>query len=524
MGRNNLYRFKARHYAERSKTQVISPEAIRARDDIDFFTEWISGLPAANDYHLQWSKIWATNNSNALLNKIAGANYNILAPRGSGKSARVAYAVAWAIGHNPGMPILYISYKQAIALSRSRLIKRIIEHHKYQEVFPHIRPNKNKWNDTEWEIDKAFAGVSNLDYDYTLYAVGIGGGIVSKRSWLIVVDDPIKNRTSVLNPEVREKIRNNWRTAALNTLLGEGRIWSIGTRFHKDDIHVTDLMPDKGIIQIEQPAIITDDDGTERSYWEEFHPYETRIISYADGSEEEVKGLVDKREEDPTTFAFQMQNTIVTEYDVTIDENWIQWSDNLPDLDSFDSFAFGMDLAAREREKFDFTAMTLVGKVGNDVWVLDGERGRWPGNLDKINKVLDMCLDWQLVTGVRDPINEKMTYREREDRYVVVYAEDQNYQASLQSDWVTTVREEHKIYNLRCLAAKAKGDKAQRIKATTGLFQKKRIFFNSYRKQSLKILIEELVNFGSTSHDDFADSFAYGISGIMKRGTALTVE
>jgi hypothetical protein len=38
VGRNNLHRFKARHYADRSSTQVISPEALRARDDIDFFT------------------------------------------------------------------------------------------------------------------------------------------------------------------------------------------------------------------------------------------------------------------------------------------------------------------------------------------------------------------------------------------------------------------------------------------------------------------------------------------------------
>lgn len=521
--RNSLYRFKARHYADRSTSKVISPEAIRARDDLDFFTEWISGLPAANIYHTEWSTLWATGNSNSLLNKIAGANYSILAPRSSAKSTRIAYAVAWAIGHNPGIPILYISYKQAIALSRSRLIKRIIEQPKYQEVFPHIRPNKNKWNDTEWEIDKGFAGVSTLDYDYTLYAVGIAGGIVSKRSWLIVVDDPIKNRTSVLNPEVREKIRNNWRTAALNTLLGEGRIWSIGTRFHKDDIHVTDLTEDKGIIQIEQPAIVTDDKGNRFSYWEEFHPLHSRILEYPDGTQETIKGLLEKEEEDPTTFAFQMQNKIVSEYDVTIDENWIQWSENLPALDDFDDYAFGLDLAARERERLDFTAMVLVGKIGQDLWVLDGERGRWPGNLDKIDKLLEMCVDWQLVNGMRDPITERMRFQDRDDRYTIVHAEDQNYQASLQSDWLTTVRDEHKIYNVRCVPAIAKGDKAQRLKATTGAFQKKRIFFNSYRRKTLQILQDELVNFGSTSHDDFADAFAYGISGIARRG-ALTVE
>lgn len=498
---------------------VACKEAIRARDDLNFFIEWVGGFSVANPYHNLWSTVWATGNSNSLLNKIAGPNYNILAPRGSAKSTRVAFAVAWAIGHNPGIPILYISYKQSIALSRSRLIKRIIENPKYREVFPHIRPNKNKWNDTEWEIDKQYAGISNLEYDYTLYAVGISGGIVSKRSWLIVIDDAIKNRTSILNPDVRDKIRNNWRTAALPTLLGEGRIWGINTRFHKNDIHVTDLCPDKGIIQIEQPAIIANDDGFEESYWEEFYPFRTRLIEYADGSVEEVKGLYEKREEDPVTFAFQMQNTIVSDYDVDISEDWIQWSEDLPDIELFDEFAFGLDLAARERERLDFTALTLIGKIGDALWVLDGDRGRWAGNLDKIERILTMCVDWQLLRGVRDPETEQMIYQEIEDRYVLVHAEDINYQASLQADWVSTVQNELNIYTIRCLGAPAKGDKAQRLKATTGKFQKKKIYFNTYRKRRLSILVDELVNFGSTSYDDFLDSFVYGISGIMKRGS-----
>jgi phage terminase large subunit-like protein len=515
--RNNFYRFKARHYATRAQDIAPSPEAIRARTDLNFFTEYISGLPVGNQYHENWAKVWATGNSNDLLNNIAGPNVNVLAPRSSAKSTRLGYAVAWAIGHNPGLPILYISYAKPIAVSRSRLIKRILTHPRYCEVFPHIKPNKDKWSDTEWEIDKKEAGISNLEYDYTLLAVGISGAIVSKRAGLIVVDDPIKNRSSILNPEVREKIRNNWRTAVLPTLLPGSRIWGIGTRFHKDDIHVTDLCPEKGVEILEQGAIIIDDHGVERSYWESFAPYHDRFIEHQDGSQEVIRGLFEKREEDPVTFAFQMQNTIVSEYDVAIEESWIQWTEDIPNVDEFDQFAFGLDLAAREREQFDFTACVLLGKKGNKLYVLDGGRGRWPGNLDKINMILTMAYDWQLVRGIRDPETNDLIFKEQETVYVPIHAEDVNYQASLQSDWNTVVRDQYQIYNLRCIGAKAKGDKATRLKATTGTFQRKEIFFNTWRKKSLMPLVVELINFGSSTHDDYADAFAYGVNGIQKR-------
>jgi phage terminase large subunit-like protein len=514
VGRNNYYRFKARHLSGKRESLVETAEILRAREDLNAFTQYVSGFGIGCKFHETWAQKWATGQSNDLLNKIAGPPVSVLAPRSSAKSTRVGYAIAWAIGHNPGIPILYLSYKEGIALSRSRLIKRIITNPRYREVFPHIRPNKNKWNDREWEIDKPFAGVSDLEYDHTLYATGIDGGIVSKRSWLIVVDDPIKNKASISNPDVRQKIRENWRSAALPTLLAQGRIWSIGTRFHRDDIHVTDLNATRHFEVLEQSAIQVDDAGNESSYWEEMAPFHSRELLFSDGTVQVIEGLYEKRENDSVTFAFQYENKVVSEYDVAIAEDWIKWTEDIPDPELIEEYAFGVDLAARERESTDFTAICLLGRSGDNIYVLDGQRGRWAGNLDKIEAILEMAWDWRLVYGTRDPENDTILYRERADIWCNIFAEEINYQVSLAADWNSVVQDKYQIYTLMMKPVKAKGDKSVRLKGTTGLFQTNRLFWNKWKKKALTPFVQELLDFGAASHDDCADAFAYGANGI----------
>lgn len=513
-----VHQFKARHYAEKSEGLFVSEEAIKARDDFDAFIEYVGGHKVDHCHMTEWTRLWATGRNNNLLNKIAGPNISILAPRGSAKSTRIAYLVAWVIGHNPAIPIIYISYKADIALSRSRIIKRIIENPRYQEVFPHIRPNKKKWNDTEWEIDKQFAGVSNLEQDYTIYAVGIDGGIVSKRSWLIVVDDPIKSRESIENPEVREKISNNWRDAAKPTLVPGGRMLSIGTRFNASDIHATDFNESNGWQVVEQQAIMTDEDGTERSYWESRFPYRSKTINdFGD----EVEGLYEMREKDPTSFSFQYQNVVVHTSDISINPDWIVYTPTIP-KDPY-RLGIGLDLSGKSQERRDFTAIVLgsLSRTKNPsgsrvrfkdrLTILEAIRGRWPGNLDKIDKILELCVEWGIIEETGD---EKNPYRPNENMGLTVYAEAVQYQVSFQYDWKRIIETKYQLWNLKCKAVTVKGDKDLRLKSVTGVFQDGLIEFNQYRDMSR--LVTELTQHGATDHDDLSDAFVHLVRGMIK--------
>ncbi|MCC5670093.1 hypothetical protein LC653_41460 [Nostoc sp. CHAB 5784] len=75
---------------------------------------------AAATHHLDWITELVTGKSSQGLNLVAGDSLSILAPRGSTKSTWIAMWVAWVIGHNPSIQIIYVSYSESVALSRSQ--------------------------------------------------------------------------------------------------------------------------------------------------------------------------------------------------------------------------------------------------------------------------------------------------------------------------------------------------------------------------------------------------------------------
>jgi hypothetical protein len=510
------HQFKARHYATSAEDIFVSDEVRQARNDFPAFMAYISGHRIAHCHMEEWVSHWVTGRSNHVLNMVAGPNISILSPRGAAKSTVISYLVAWIIGHNPAIPIIYLSYKTDIALSRSRIIKRILQTPKYQEVFPHIRPNKKKFNDGEWEIDKQFAGVSNLEQDYTLYAVGIDGGIVSKRSWLIVVDDPIKSRESIESGDIREKISNNWRDAAKPTLVPGGRMLAIGTRFRADDLHASDFTEQNGWTVVEQEAILTDNEGQEFSYWEARFPYRSQFNDHGD----EIEGLYEMREKDPISFSFQYQNKVAKSSDISIDPAWIRYTDILPKEP--ESIGIGLDLSGMSKERRDYTAMVMGAlnkhrvddirkKEKESIIILEAVRGRWPGNLDKIDKLIEMCVEWGVIYQTN---SESQPYIPNENLSLTVFAEAVQYQVSFQHDWKRIVDNKYQLWNLRCKPVKVRGDKDLRLKSITGVFQDGLIEFNKYRDMTR--LITELTQHGATDHDDLQDAFVHLVRGMIK--------
>jgi hypothetical protein len=89
------------------------------------------------------------------------------------------------------LQILYLSYTVDIARSKSATIKRIIESKKYQEVFPTVKLLKNVTSNEYWSIDHKFAGIDTTgEEQFTLCAAGLKGSVTSKRSQLVIIDDP----------------------------------------------------------------------------------------------------------------------------------------------------------------------------------------------------------------------------------------------------------------------------------------------------------------------------------------------
>ena len=280
---------------------------------------------------MEWHNELCTGEDSECLMGIGGPNTSILAPRGSAKSTVLGLFAAWMIGRHAAakkmLRILYIAYMVDISRAKSATIKGILTSSKYREVFPMVRLSKIKRSDEYWSIDYDFAGIDTAGEEaFTIACGGLKGAITSKRSQLVLIDDPIKSAASINNPDIRREMESTWSNVIAPTMFQGARAICLGTRFHFDDIHQTLFVPKNNWRQIVQQAVITDADGKQRSYWPEFWS---------------MKYLNERKSEDRVAFAYQYLNTAVRNADVGISPELIVKAEVPED---YDCLGVGIDL------------------------------------------------------------------------------------------------------------------------------------------------------------------------------------
>ena len=467
----------------------------RAQDDFLTFCTLLDKAPAR--HMLEWHKHLITGESNRYLIDIAGPNLDILAPRGSAKSTVLNLFTAWIIGRHTtkGLPlqIIYCSYNIATAIPKSRIIKQIIDSSTFKKVFPKVQLRAGMQSDIGWSIDFDYAGISRLgDEEFTLRAAGLRGSITSKRAHLVIVDDPIKSSTDIKNPSIREEMNGNWSSVIAPIIFEGGRAICLGTRFHPLDIHKTMFVPQKGWKQVQQEALTYNRDGEPESYWPE---------------QWSVDYLLGQKELDPVAFAFQYQQQPVMTSDLVLSPDLIIKGEVVTE---FDSLAVGIDLSASKNETSDYTAFVLGGRLQDKYYIIDAHQVRSIGNLEKIDLLCDMLVEWGIL-------------RLQNDEYFPTYStvtlvvESVAYQASLAADLRRVLLNERGLSNLHIHEVKGfRGDKIARFRGTLGLLENKKVIFNRYRK--FDALVDQLINIGATSHDDLLDAYTWLMTFLQKRG------
>lgn len=475
-----------------------SPLAKEARDNFAVFYQYVFGkeiLP----HHWKIIDALATYKSNEQLKYVAGPHTNILMPRGAAKSTVGKHWLAWVIGNNPHIKIILISYNEQTAMGFSRFVRDMIkENELYQEVFPEIIPGAY-WNERQWQIDVKYATGKFPEVDYTVFATGIQGGIASKRSDIIYVDDVIKNSEDISNPDTREKRRNNWYQAILPTLYRKtGRIIDLGTRYHPQDEHATLFTPKQGFNVIRQKAIIVDDKGCEISYWEDQHP---------------IRKLIEERAKDPVAFAYQYQNEAIVKTSDSFNPAWIRRCDILP-IDRYQVLTIGVDLASTLGTKSDYTVFMLCGTTPDgDYHVIDYIRGKWMGNTEKIEILKELLYEYGIIDTTKSLGKEIYVGTDIICNMVI---ETVAYQHSFRGDFRKVFYEDNELYNVVDVPIKApRTSKGHRFLGITGAFESGKVYFNEYR--NMGALIDELIGFGTGDHDDMVDALVYALKFLFKR-------
>lgn len=495
----------------------VDAQSLLARSNFLVFRQLVCGHESP-EHHQFWHQQLNTGVDSKCLKGIGGKHTLILSPRGAAKSTFLVEWTAWVIGVHSSpsvqipIKILYTSYNIEVASLKSEQIQAIITSPAYRKVFPWVRPGR-KWGSRLWEIDKAHAGLPMVDEPYTISCAGIKGAVASKRAHLCVLDDLVKSPSQIENPKVREQMDNTWVNVIRPVIFEGGRAVCLGTRMSGLDLYATTFTEDRSWNVIEQSAIVEDDLGEEQSYW-------PSMVSF-----EHLDFL---RTDDPTSFALQYQNKIPKEGMALIRQAYMP--DGIPPrLEEFDSLIISSDFSASIKSQADYSVFLLLGKKGKDVWVLDIRRGRWQGNIDKCNVFLGMLLDWGFLETEDEYSVDYRTgelewlYSDKEGAprkpviknqgwFLDLYTESQSYQISFRSDWTRYMHDELGLYNLTCRPVAVRGDKMQRLVGVTGYFQSRRIWFNSFRANTLKKVKQELEGFGFTAKDDCVDALVLGVN------------
>ncbi len=307
-----------------------------------------------------------------------------------------------------------------------------------------------------------------------------------------IVDDPIKSSTDIRNPAIREEQNNNWSSVIAPIIFEGGRSICLGTRFHPLDIHKTMFVPEKGWKQVVQEAITYDDHGQPVSYWPE---------------QWSTEYLLQQKELDPVAFAFQYQQQPVMTSDLVVSPDLLIKGEVVTE---FDTLALGVDLSASRNETSDYTAFVLGGRLKDKYYIIDSHQCRSIGNLEKIDLLCDMLLEWGILGKEGD------TYLPTYSTVTLV-VESVAYQASLAADIRRVLLNERGLSNIHIHEVKGfRGDKIARFRGTLGLLENKKVTFNRYRK--FDALFEQLINVGSTSHDDMLDAYTWLITFLQRRG------
>ena len=272
-----------------------------------------------------------------------------LLPRGGAKTTWDNTILGcWLVGKFPDIRIGMVSNTDTQAKDFSRAVKYTVGSNPlHRAVFPESMPSAEKWTDKEWLC----AGSRWLgSKDVTMFAVGVGGAIISKRFDILLMDD-ILDEENTQTIDQQEAVEIWFKKTLKPCMAPDGVVVAIGTRWGEGDLYekFMESTADGGFgwrFQIVS-ALTTDENGSLQSYWPEYWP---------------VERLLKEREEmGSPLFSCSYQNDITGLLAGNIFHGPFDHFDVLPEGHAY-TLRMGVDLASSIRERADFTARVTTAE------------------------------------------------------------------------------------------------------------------------------------------------------------------
>ena len=395
----------------------------RAYSDFAFFNDQMLYPPPVFEkapMHNEWE---------ALLQDAYGKYHKIelLSGRSSAKSERVTINYpSWMLGRNHELRISLVSTPASKAEAfLSKITTRIEEDEFYKKVFGNLKPvNPKLWRTDAITIKRKFIGK-----DPSISAVGTMGQAVSKRSDLIIIDDPLDSENTKTQYQREGMIK--WFNEALDPILEPtGLMIVILTPWHEGDLSQY-LMKQQGWIVMKYPAIPKPElnldtwlktDDPQLTAWPEKYGYPVTVVDHnanpvldEDGKPISISFLRSKYNANVDSF---MSQYMIDPFSVTgamFDVGWIKYFSPAEfELIRKNCLLYqGWDLSVTVTERSDYTACATVAHdvTSNTVYILEVYR-------DKINPLEQFTMvklkfdQWSAVAPIQQVTIEADQYQE----------------------------------------------------------------------------------------------------------------
>lgn len=439
----------------------------------------------------------------------------VLFPRDHGKSAMVAYRVAWELTRNPTLRVLYISATSNLAQKQLGFIKQIFTSKVHRKFWPdHIHPEEGKrakWTASEIELDHPARAIEQIR-DPSIMTAGLTTGITGLHFDIAVLDDVVVYENAYTQ-EGRNRVETQY--SLLASIEGTGaQEWVVGTRYHPKDLYSLmlgmqeplfdedgNIIGEESIYEILERTVEDQGDGTGEFLWPKQQRKDGKWFGF------DIRELARKKAKyvDRTQFRAQYYNDPTDPDSRPIDYDKFQYFEKK--FLTYDrgiwryhgkalNLTASIDFAYSKRKTADYTAIVVVGTdEDNNYYVLDIRRFQ----TDKIKDYFQAILELQTKWNFRRLVAETT-------------AAQAAIVKSLKQDYFVPFGLAIKLIEVK--PTKHQGSKEERMEAVlVPRYDNQQVFH--YKGGNTQILEDELVT-NNPPHDDVKDALANAIDNSVR--------
>lgn len=295
---------------------------------------------------------------------------------------------------NPDRLVMVVSYSEDLYKKFGR--KNREKFREYSESLFNLKISSETSSVSEWGVSGHLG---------QLFSTSILGGATGRGSNLLIIDDPVKNRSDVQSKLKRDKVYDEWTGTFYSRLSADGSVIVIMTRWHEDDL-AGRLLKEKKLpwIEIKIPAIAEENDLLGRNIGEALAPEIGKDEKWA----EQTKVVSGSRD-----WAALYQQRPTPAGGNVFKRSWFKYY--VPSLDKktelglsddvvilpriFDRQAQSWDCTFKDTDTSDFVSGQVWGKKRADFYLLDRHHERM-GIVDTMKAIEYMSAKWSQARAV----------------------------------------------------------------------------------------------------------------------------